>query len=324
MKKDIVTMAVDLVHNSVAEFSADDVNEKLRQSFLQIAGVENINFKTMRRFQPAIFEVLEEALDVLIVEGLEAQFDEFVEIKNTAWGDTNTFAVDDNKLFNIATIANGTGNLQRQRLDQGFVAVSTGLYGVKIYEEFYRFLAGRIDWAKLVERVSKSYNNKIATDIYTALYDSYSVLGATYGISGAFSEATMNTLIGHVEAATGAEATLMGTKTSLSKITTAVQSEKIKEAMNTLGYYGIFNGTNMQVIKQAHTPGTDIFAINDSFAMVIPNVPNKMIKLVIEGDAIIQEVAGGQSADMSLEYMFQKSAGIAVVSSAKYGIYRFA
>lgn len=324
MAKDIVTMAVDLAHNSVGEFSADDVNTKLRKAFLDIAGVENIDYKTMRKHKADLFQVLEEALDVLVVEGLENQFDEFVEIKNTAWGDSNTFAIDDPKLFPIATIANGTGNLQRYRCDQGFIAVNTGLYGVKIYEEFYRFLAGRIDWIKLVNKVSTSYNNKIATDIYTALYDSYTTLGATYGISGAFAESTMNTLIGHVEAATGADIEIMGTKASLAKITSAVVSEKLKEAMNNMGYYGVFNGNEMRAIKQAHTPGTDTFAINDSFAMIIPKVPNKMIKLVIEGDAIIQETPGGQNADMSLEYMFQKSAGIAVVSSAKYGIYRFA
>lgn len=322
MKKDIVTMAIDLCHNSVGEYSAEDVNSNLRKAFLGIAGVENIDYKAFRRCKPELFEVIEEALDVLIVEGLESQFDEFVEIKNTAWGDTNVFNIDDHQLFDVAVIANGTGNLRRQRLDRGSIPVETGMYGIKIYEELYRFLAGRIDWTKMVEKVSLSYNNKIANDIYAAIYNSYSVLGSTYGVSGNFSETVLKNLISHVEAATGVEAEILGTKASLSKITTAVTSEKAKEAMNATGYFGVFNGTSMRAIKQAHKAGTDDFIINDSFVMVIPKLANKMIKLVIEGDAIIQDTPGGVSADMSLEHTFLKSAGIAVVSSSKYGIYR--
>jgi hypothetical protein len=324
MKKDIITMAVDLAHNSVGEFSAEDVNASLRKRLFEIAGTDNLNYKTMRRFKPEVFQVIEEALDILIVEGLEDQFNDFVEIRNLGWGDTNLFLIEDPALFNVATVANGTGNLRRQRLDNGTLTVETGLLGIKIYEEFYRFLAGRIDWGKMVNKVSKSYNNKIATMIYDAVYDSFDNLGATYGISGAFSESTMNTLIGHVEAATGMNAHILGTKTSLAKINTAVVSEKAKETFNDLGHYGGFNGTPMQAIKQAHIPGTNNFAINDSFVMVLPQVPDKMIKLVIEGDAIIQETPGGQNADMSLEYTFIKSAGIAVIHAAKYGIYRFA
>lgn len=324
MAKDIITMAVDLAHNSVGEFSTEDVNNTLRKKLFEIAGTDNINAKTLRRCKPELFQVIEEALDVLIVEGLENQFSDFVEIRNLGWGDTNIFAIDDPSLFNVATIANGNGNLRRQRLDKGYLTVDTGIFGIKLYEEFLRFLAGRIDWVKMVNKVSQSYNTKIATDIYDAVYDSFSTLGATYGISGAFAESTMNTLIGHVEAATGMDVNILGTKSSLAKISTAVVSEKAKETFNDLGHYGSFNGTPMKAIKQAHKPGTDTFAINDSFVMVLPQVPDKMIKLVIEGDAIIQETPGGQTADMSMEYTFIKSAGIAVIHAAKYGIYRFA
>lgn len=319
---DLVKLAIDTYKGSLGEFSKEDANETLRKAFLEIAGTDKIDYKTMRRFKPEIFEVLEVVLDKLIVEGLEEQFNDFVEIRNLGWGDTNLFLIDDPALFKVASIADGTGNLRRQRLDNGSLTVSTSTKGVKIYEEFYRFLAGRIDWTKMINKVAQSYNNQIATDIYTAVYGSYTSLTSTYGISGSYAEATMNTLIGHVEAATGMSAQLWGTKTALAKVTSAVVSEKLKENFNSMGYYGVLNGTPMRMIKQAHTPGTDTFAINDAFVMVLPEVPDKMIKLVIEGDSIIQETPGGQNADMSMEYTFIKKAGIAVVSAAKYGIYR--
>lgn len=323
-QNEIVKMMVDLAHNKTANFSADSVNEKVRQKLIGILGTDKVDYKALRKNGADIFEILEEAIDILVVEGIEDQFSDFVEIKNTGWGDKPEFTVPSNKLFKVATIANGNADLIRQRLDGGVFTVSTGVKGVKIYDEFYRFLAGRIDWVEMVNRVAKSYNAQIAADIYAAVYASFDILTATYGISGAFVETTMNTLIEHVETKTGMDATLMGTKSSLAKVTTAVVSEKLKENINQLGYYGVFNGTQMRMVKQAHTPGTDTFAINDSFVIVTPEPHDKMIKLVIEGDAIIQEVQGGTNAAMQPEYMFQKSSGIAVVPSQTFGIYRFA
>ena len=46
--------------------------------------------------------------------------------------------------------------------------------------------------------------------------------------------------------------------------------------------------------------------------------------MVTEGGSLIQEVAGGVSADMSMEYMFQRKYGLALLGGFKYGIYRLA
>jgi hypothetical protein len=113
----------------------------------------------------------------------------------------------------------------------------------------------------------------------------------------------------------------MGTKAALAKITSANVSENMKDAKNNLGYYGTLAGTRMVKIPQAHTPGTETFAINDSFLLVLPTLNDKMVKLVLEGDAVIQETMTG-NADKSIEYEFIKKAGIAVVPSVRYGINR--
>ena len=117
---------------------------------------------------------------------------------------------------------------------------------------------------------------------------------------------------------------ILGTKTALSKVQYAKESDGSVDSRNQFGHYGSFHGTDMMVIKQAHKVGTDEFAIDDKFLMVIPKSPDKFVKLVIEGDSMIVEGDGSNRKDMQRDYTFIKKAGVAVLSSARYGIYRLA
>ncbi len=321
--KELVKLGVDLYKGSLGTYSKEQANESLRQALIDLnGGKTKIDPKDFRRNKTEIFEIIEVALDQLINDVIDKQFNQFIDVRNLNWGDTAEFEVPNRDLFNVATVVNGNGNLRRQRLGDGQkVPVSVEPRAVKVYEELHRFLAGRIDWAEMVNRVAKSFEVKLAEEIYSAIYDSYNTLVAPYKVSGSFTEADLTTLIAHVEAATGQMVEIFGTKTALGKITSAKESDKMKDALNSFGYYGSFKGTNMREIKQFHKINSDTFAINDSFLMVLPVGDIKIAKLAIEGEAIIDEFTNSQG-DMSKEYMFIKNYGLTVLSSAKYGIYR--
>jgi hypothetical protein len=203
--KDVVKLAIDTYKGNLGNFSAASANDVLRSAIFEIAGTDKLDAKALRRNKVAIFEILEETLSVLISEGMENQFGDFAEIRNLELGDTNVFQVPNRDLFKVATISEGNGNLRRQRLDSGEFTVSTMNKGVKIYEEFTRFLAGRIDWNAMIDRVAKSYNQQMAEEVYTALYNSFNQLTATYGVSAAYNEAQLIELAQHVEAAAGVQ-----------------------------------------------------------------------------------------------------------------------
>jgi hypothetical protein len=323
MDNNLLKLAIDLGRGSVANYSNEEANDALRKAFMEIAGTDKIDYKTMRRFKPELFEVMEVILDRIIVEGITDQFNDFVEIRNLGWGDTNIFTVEDQSLFNVANVVDGNGDVRRQRLDNGSFTVTPVTKTVSIYEELYRYLAGRINWASLVQKVGASYQSQLNTDIYTALYDYYSSLTDTYAETGTYSETALLEMIGHVEAGTNSSVVILGTKNALSKVTSANVSENMKDQKNALGFYGMLAGTPMRMIKQAHKPGGDTFAINDSFLIVTPTPADKMVKLVFEGDSIIIENTDpGKRNDMQMEYTFIKKAGIAVVPSSKFGLYR--
>lgn len=324
MLHETAQLAINVYKNEgdVTKYSRTEAMDVLRKELIEAnGGSDKLTPKSFRR-NPVLFEILEQALDILVEEGLKGQFDQFVETVTLEHGDAYVFTVEENRLFDIAVLADGNADLRRDRLDSGELTVKTGIYGTAVYEELSRLLAGRQDFAKLVSNVARSYENKIQNDIYKAVYESYNSLSATYAKSGTFSETVLDELIGHVEASTGMEAMILGTKTALAKINYGKESESAKEAHNQFGHYGKFHGTDMMVVKQAHKVGTDEFAINDSFIMVIPKNPDKMVKLVLEGESMIIEGDGTHRKDLQREYTFIKKAGIAVLSSAKYGIYR--
>lgn len=319
----VVQLGIDLYRNSLGNFSADEAEHTLRQALIQLTGGEKFDAKAFRRNKTAVFEVMEEILDVAIMEGLENQFAEFVDLRPVAHGDSPVFMIDDYKLFSVATIASGTNAIRRQRLDRSGLRVPTAYKGVKIYEELERFLAGKVDWAKLVAKVQKSFNAQIAADIYAALQAGYGALSAPYKYSGTWDLTQFNTLVSHMQAATGLDAMVFGTKLALQNVAPAyvAYNGQLVADRNNDGYFKVVDGTVLTEIKQSHVPGTDTFAVSNKDLIVVPNGQEKIIKLVIEGDSEITESNIGDNADESKEFLFKKKYGVGVAAATRYGAY---
>ena len=169
-----------------------------------------------------------------IEEGLKGDefFMNMVEDRNLALGDTPKFHIERECLFAVADIAEGTQGVRRQRLEAGTdITVNTQLHAIKIYEELNRVLAGRIDFNKFVDIVSKSFTKDELDSAYAAFVGMFSKLNAPYIETGSFDEDKLLDLIEHVEASTGETAVIVGTRKALRQIKTAVVSDSAKEDM---------------------------------------------------------------------------------------------
>lgn len=121
------------------EVSKEDANAKLREVFFSILGVdENCSKKELRkairRHRVDVFEVIEETMESLLVSGWgnDPFFNEYVEIKSMAIGDTNEFYVPDTSVITIAELSGNHHDLFRQRLGAGSTfSVKTSWYGAK-------------------------------------------------------------------------------------------------------------------------------------------------------------------------------------------------
>lgn len=326
-KLEIIQIAKDAIEKKVPNtYDAHKTSDSLRQAFVEAnGGSAKIDHKTFRR-HPELYDIVEEIVPSIIHEGLtsDAFFLNYVDYRNEALGDDTDFWTPDDSLFVVSDAAHGTQGIRRQRLGGSTkVNITKTLEVIKVYEELNRLLSGRVDFNTFVDRVGKSYLNHVYNSIFTAFNGitvSTSGFNSTYYVSGTFAEETFVTLIGHVEAACGAPATILGTKAALRKVTTAVVSDAAKDSMNAVGHYGVFNGNAMISAKQAHTVGTDTFILDDTKLYVIAN-NDKFIKHVTRGEGLLIEGEATATADLTKEFLFGQESGTGLIISGRMGIF---
>lgn len=301
-------------------FSATDVDKMIRGAFLEEIGVEAIDFNTYRENKYKIFRILQETISPIVNDRIVETMGRFAEVRNVAWGDTTRFEIENPDLFEVAVIADGTANLRRQRLDNGYVDVSMSNYGIAIYDEFYRFLAGRTNWAQMVDKVAKSYEKKLAESVYAAIYGSYNSLDAEFKYTGTYDEDELLRVLQAVEAVYG-NAMVVGTKAALAKIKPDYVGEAGKDGYNALGFMSVFRGYEAVSLTQFFKAGTNEFGLSNTDLLILPSASEKIVKIVHEGDAIIQDKQN--DSDLTIEHTFIKKAGVGLGITDRFGIVRF-
>lgn len=333
-KKAVVSLALD-INKGVKTFSIDentysahDAEEVLRKALVDAnGGSAKFDFKSLRRNKVEIFEIIEELVPVIINSGLEGNefWNDNVETINVALGDKNEFYVEDDAEFVVSVIADGIATPRRQRLTGGTkTTIETSVHAIRIYEEFSRFMSGRIDWNDLCNKVAESFQKAIWNDIFTAfkgaidsaIYNDTTESGGTYGT---IDEDDVIEMINHIEAATGKTAKIIGTQAALKALAASTTANFIspgaKEDMYNQGYFGKFYGTDCYKVKQVHEAGTSNFALSDKVFYVVAG-DDKFIKFVNEGDTYIDDRDWTENADMTFEYRMFQRWGVGVVIAA--------
>jgi hypothetical protein len=191
------------------------------------------------------------------------------------------------------------------------------------YEELKRLLANSIDFNVFIRKVGEAMSNKIKDDTYNAFKGVTTTtrgLNSTYVKTGTYTEDTLLDLVEHVGAANKAVPTIFGTKKALRKVTTATVSDRAKEDIYDMGYYGKFNGTNMIYLPQRHSVGTDTFLLDDSKLYVMAG-DDKPIKVVNKGTGILSTNDPLQSADHTQNYFYGQEFGVGLAFNQKMGFY---
>ena len=125
--------------NGAEKIDTEVANGKIREIMFSVLGVdEGCNRKELRkairRHKTDVFEVIEETVENLLVSGWGDNpfFNEFVEIKSLANGDTNEFYTKDDIILTVSELSGNHHDIVRQRLNEGKTfGVKTSWYGVK-------------------------------------------------------------------------------------------------------------------------------------------------------------------------------------------------
>lgn len=330
---DIVKLAVDLYHGTPEQYSVRDGNETLREALIAANnGSTKMDFRAIRDGKCAgLFAIIEEILANTVIEGLTGNefFMNYVDYRNLALGDQNLFLTEDDLLFQIAKVADGTQGIRRQRLEGvSEISIGTEMYMVRIYEELNRVLSGRVDFNEMIRKVSESFQRDILNKIYalwiastTPAAGGGSALGSAvyFPAAGSYSESAMLDLIDHVEAASGKEATILGTKKALRNLQESIQCDGAKDELHNMGYYGKFFGTNCMMLPQRHKVGSTDFLLDNNVLTVVAG-DSKPIKFVYEGDPIIIPGDPLSNADLTQEYVYGQKYGLGLIVSGNQSL----
>ena len=314
-------ISLDLYNGSVEKYSMTEAETMIKNAIKEACGGD-WNYYAFEGNKYKVFQVMAEVLPAVTGTILTKEFEGFVDIHNVALGDKPEFLVEDTSLFRVATISSGNVDIRRQKISGKSVRIDTAQYGVKIYAELDMLMAGRINFASWVNRIALSFANQLGTSIYNGIYNSFDTLGATYKESTTYSESALKNIIANVELATGKEAVIYGTKPALGMVTSAKESDSMKDKLNEVGFYGTFNGTTMKRLPQAQKADRTK-AVDDKFLLIVPE-SEKIGKLLIEGDATILDSNPMDRNDLQKEYYFGSKFGVGVLQADIYGIFRMA
>lgn len=321
------------------EVSKEKANEELRKVMFKVLGVEEGTkgqklMQAFRRHKLDVFEVTETILEDMLKTGWGDNpfFNEFVEIKNADDDETNEFYSETSATLTVAEVSGGHHNIFRQRLPEGKVfTVPTSWWACKIYAEFLRFLAGKVDWAKFIQKVYEAFDKKINSLIYAA----FSSVGSQLPAGGQWvknipltseTKVTFDELIEDVKTINGSDVTIMGTRTGLGKLVNLDNvnwiSEQAKNDRYTMGRLGFYEGVRLAEIPQVfadNDPSTKL--VDNNQLLIMPNLDNKFIKMFNEGLAQIKEISDGTTnVDMTMEYEYQRKMGVGIVIGRLFGI----
>jgi len=121
------------------EVSKEKANDEIRKVMFEVLEIPEGTKgpalrKAIRRHQNEVFEVIEVTLQDMINTGWGSNpfFNEYVERKSLAFGDTNEFVTEDKTILSVSELAGGHWNIVRQRLGAGDTfSVKTSWLGFK-------------------------------------------------------------------------------------------------------------------------------------------------------------------------------------------------
>lgn len=304
--------------------SEDEANELIRKAILKAAGCENGWDKYMfEHNKHLVFKILSEILDEVVGEQVAKQYEEWVDFRSVALGDTIEFNVPNNDLFEVGIVADSTDNLRRQRILHGKIAMNSFQLGVKIYEEYLMFVMGKIDFVDMIKRVAKSVEHTLMRVVVKAIENAYVPVGnEKYGFAGTYSDDEVLRVAENVQAKTGLRPVIYGSKSALAnlrKSSAALWSEAEKEEVRRAGHVGLFNGYDVVEIPN-FMDNKDELVLNQNVLFIIPD-GTKIVKLLNEGQAEIHQVAEQHArADQQIEYQFMQRFQLGVLKSNVYGV----
>lgn len=312
-------LSMDAYNGKVDKFSVHDAETLIREKLTECVGGK-WNYRSFKKNEQDFYALIEELITINLSTLAVEDFGDWVEVKDFELGDKIEFKVENTNLFQVGNIATGTNTIRRQRMLDSKIPTTGYKMSIAIYEEFDKFVAGRINWSKLVDKVSKSFNREVALQISRAVQNAYKSIHANLKHEGTYADAQLSKLIAKVKGITGQEVAVYGVSQAIENIQGANCIADLNDR-RAYGYIKEFKGTPIIELPQTYDAVNDKWGVRDDILYVVPN-GEKIVRLGFEGEAmVIENTDGTNRNDQQIEYKFQRQMHLGVLSTMRFGAY---
>ena len=315
-------LAKAAAHNTPIEFSANekytaaDANELLRAQFALLAP----DYKSFRRNQNAIFELIEETIDDILPARVMDQYEQFADVRVMNQGDKAVFRqriteASRKRAKTFVTKVGLAGRYETFMLDGREVEVSMSAIGAAVRLGFEEFLDGRYSFADLTDVIVEGMDDYIYEEIAKALEASMEELPAANKVTASeFDEAAMDRLLAISDSYYGGRSAIYCTFEFAATMipSDSRMSNDMKSTLWENGYLGDYKGHQVIILRQSMVDTTNAEKVIDpSNAYIIPTGAEKPVKLAFEGPTAVRTVDNND--DWSQDMQTYKKFGIAVL-----------
>ena len=299
----------DLYNGCVTKYSVGEAENKIKEKLDEVTGGD-YSWRSIQG-NKQFFAIIEELVSVE-VSTIAAEDFPWVEFKNFELGEKVEFRIENPELFDIGVVSTGVNKARRQRLLEGKVETKAFNLNCSIYEEFFRFRKGEINWTKMIDNVAKSFKAKLATQISFAIQEAYKGLHTNLKVSANYTDKELTKLIAKV----GGKPTIFGTPEALSNIEGAAAIADLNDKRE-FGYVKIFNGCPCVELPQMYNVDDNTFAVRNDLLYIV-NGSEKMIRVGFEGDALVLENTDpSKRQDRQVDFYFEQMVHIAATVGEK-------
>lgn len=315
------------------EISFEEKNEKMHdeihKAIVKLSGVNTENFSLSTTIQNPLYKwatdaIVNSLIDSILADSITSDFNQFAEVQYGGYGDTFTFDVDNSDLFIISKISNGKRHAFGQRQYTSQESLIPQNRAITVEEDLYRILSGKRSLANYAMKVILSFEEAMSLDIYNAINDTYSTLGANFK-AAAFTDLGWVQLAERISAANGgANCVAFGTKSALSYVLPSDDNLKLGlgNEYAQIGYIRNFMGVDTMELRQKveWQTGDYGFKIDNTRIYFISTNVQKLVKVAIEGDTMSFNTMSSDTANLTERQTIQKRWAVGLITNAKYGI----
>ena len=156
---DIQQLALDLYDGNVIPSetysNAREAEDRLRDMLNEkIAECKDIYGFKEKQYQ--IFRIISQLVEIPVERLLRETYEPFADYQNVDYNTLAEYDIDDDRLYDCSIVARDNNNLQRQRILGKKLRLEGFEIGLAAYEPFANFLAGKIDFAKFIDKVERT------------------------------------------------------------------------------------------------------------------------------------------------------------------------